>query len=80
MLFAILTFLFGEGDMQKGYLNLNFLIGFGLEKIATDAAKLIKDLSSKYKNTNWSFEYSPESFTGTELDYAVEVCDEVVDI
>ena len=52
----------------------------GIKKIATDAAKLIKELSSKYKNTNWSFEYSPESFTGTELDYAVEVCDEVVDI
>ena len=40
MLFAILTFLFGEGDMQKGYLNLSFLIGFGLEKIATDAVNL----------------------------------------
>ena len=52
----------------------------GVKKIATDAAKLIKELSSKYKNTNWSFEYSPESFTGTELDYAVEVCDEVVEI
>ena len=52
----------------------------GVKKIATDAAKLIKELSSKYKNTNWSFEYSPESFTGTELDYAVKVCDEVVDI
>ena len=52
----------------------------GVKKIATDAAKLIKELSSKYKKTNWSFEYSPESFTGTELDYAVEVCDEVVDI
>ena len=52
----------------------------GIKKIATDAAKLIKELSSKYKKTNWSFEYSPESFTGTELDYAVKVCDEVVDI
>lgn len=52
----------------------------GIKKIATDAAKLIKELSSEYKNTNWSFEYSPESFTGTELDYAVEVCDDVVDI
>ena len=30
--------------------------------------------------TKWSFEYSPESFTGTELDYAAEVCDAVVDI
>ena len=52
----------------------------GVKKIATDAAKLIKELSNEYKNTNWSFEYSPESFTGTELDYAVEVCDDVVDI
>ncbi len=52
----------------------------GVKEIATDAAKLIKELSSKYEKTNWSFEYSPESFTGTELDYAVEVCDEVVDI
>ena len=30
--------------------------------------------------TKWSFEYSPESFTGTELEYAAEVCDAVVDI
>ena len=52
----------------------------GVKKIATDSAKLIKELSSEYKNTNWSFEYSPESFTGTELDYALEVCDDVVDI
>ena len=52
----------------------------GVKKIATDAAKLIKELSSEYKNTNWSFEYSPESFTGTEFDYAVEVCDDVVDV
>ena len=52
----------------------------GIKKIATDAATLIKELASEYKSTNWSFEYSPESFTGTELDYAVEVCDEVVDI
>ena len=52
----------------------------GVKKIATDAANYIKELASKYKNTNWSFEYSPESFTGTELEYAVDVCDEVVDI
>jgi len=34
----------------------------------------------KNPDTDWSFEYSPESFTGTELDYAAEVCDAVVDI
>ena len=50
----------------------------GIKKIATDAAMLIKNLAEKYSKTDWSFEYSPESFTGTELDYAREVCDEVV--
>ena len=36
--------------------------------------------SKKYRDTKWRFEYSPESFTGTELDYAVEVCDAVLDV
>ena len=52
----------------------------GIKKIATDAAMLIKNLAEKYSKTDWGFEYSPESFTGTELDYAREVCDEVVEI
>ena len=52
----------------------------GIKKIALDAAKLIKDLAIEYSETEWTFEYSPESFTGTELEYAREVCDEVVDI
>ena len=52
----------------------------GIKKIALDAAKLIKDLAVKNSETEWTFEYSPESFTGTELEYAREVCDEVVDI
>ena len=52
----------------------------GIKKIATDAATLIKDLAIKKSQTEWTFEYSPESFTGTELDFASEVCDEVVDI
>ena len=52
----------------------------GIKKIALDAAKLIKDLAIKNSETEWTFEYSPESFTGTELEYAREVCDEVVDI
>ena len=52
----------------------------GIKKIATDAAKLIKKLAQEKPNTDWTFEYSPESFTGTELDYAKEVCDEVVEI
>ena len=52
----------------------------GILKIATDGAKLVKDLSIKNTNTNWQFEYSPESFTGTELEYAVEVCNKVNEI
>ena len=52
----------------------------GIKKIATDAATLIRDLAIKKSQTEWTFEYSPESFTSTELDFASEVCDEVVDI
>lgn len=52
----------------------------GIKQIALNGAKQIKELALKNPDTNWSFEYSPESFTGTELDYAAEVCDEVVDI
>ena len=52
----------------------------GIKKIAIDGALLIKELSKKYNKTNWRFEYSPESFTGTEVDFAAEVCNEVVSI
>ncbi|MDC1110061.1 2-isopropylmalate synthase [Gammaproteobacteria bacterium] len=52
----------------------------GIKKIATDGASLVKQLALANPETKWSFEYSPESFTGTELDYAAEVCDAVVDI
>ena len=52
----------------------------GIKKIATDGASLVKELALANPETKWSFEYSPESFTGTELDYAAEVCDAVVDI
>ena len=52
----------------------------GIKKIATDAAKLIKTLAEENSDTEWTFEYSPESFTGTELEYAREICDSVVEI
>ena len=52
----------------------------GIKKIAIDGALLIKELSKKYNKTNWRFEYSPESFTGTDVDFAAEVCNEVVNI
>lgn len=50
-----------------------------VKKIATDGALLVKKLASEYDG-NFRFEYSPESFTGTEPDYALEVCNEVLDI
>ena len=52
----------------------------GIKDIAINGAKKIKDLALQNPNTDWRFEYSPESFTGTELEYAAEVCDAVVDI
>ena len=52
----------------------------GITKIATEGAELVQKLSEEYSKTDWQFEYSPESFTGTELDYAAEVCDEVNNI
>ena len=50
-----------------------------IKKIATDGAKLVKQLAAEYPG-NFRFEYSPESFTGTEPEYALEVCNEVIDI
>ncbi len=50
-----------------------------IKKIATDGAELLKKLASE-TDGNFSFEYSPESFHGTEVDYAVEVCNAVLDI
>ena len=52
----------------------------GIKKIATDGAKWVLEESLKYPQTDWTFEYSPESFTGTELPYAVEVCNAVNEI
>ena len=50
-----------------------------VKKIAVDGAKLLDKLA-KETNGNFSFEYSPESFPGTEVDYAVEVCNAVLDV
>ena len=49
----------------------------GIKKIATDAAQVCLDLVATVPETKISFEYSPESFTGTELEFAVEVCNAV---
>ena len=50
-----------------------------VKQIAIDGAKLLKQLADE-TDGNFSFEYSPESFPGTEVDYAVEVCNAVLDI
>ena len=52
----------------------------GIKKIATDGAKMCLDLVSTIPETKVSFEYSPESYTGTELEFAVEVCNAVNDV
>jgi 2-isopropylmalate synthase len=52
----------------------------GIKKIATDGAQLCLDLVDTVPETKVSFEYSPESYTGTELEFAVEVCNAVNDI
>ncbi len=51
-----------------------------IKNIACFGATLLKREALNYPDTKWTFEYSPESFTGTEMDYAVEVCNAVIDI
>ncbi|MBR2774031.1 MAG: 2-isopropylmalate synthase, partial [Selenomonadaceae bacterium] len=50
-----------------------------IKNIAIDGAKLLLELTNK-ANANYRFEYSPESFTGTEPEYALEVCNAVLDV
>ncbi len=50
-----------------------------IKKIATDGAKLLKKLTEE-DGGNYRFEYSPESFTGTEVEYALDVCNAVLDV
>jgi 2-isopropylmalate synthase len=58
---------------------------FGLDRqgiidIAVNGARCVREQAAKQPHTDWFFEYSPESFTGTELDFAVAICDAVGDI
>ena len=46
--------------------------------LAVEGTKIIKELTREYPETKFTLEYSPESFSGTELDYALEICDAVV--
>ena len=50
-----------------------------LKQLAVDGAKLLKELAEQTEG-NFRFQYSPESFSGTEVDYAVDVCNAVLDV
>jgi 2-isopropylmalate synthase len=52
----------------------------GCKGIAIQAAKWVRDEAAKRPNTDWQFEYSPECFSTTELEFSVEVCEAVMDI
>jgi 2-isopropylmalate synthase len=52
----------------------------GVKAIACRGADWVRRGAEDYPDTEWTFQYSPESFTATELDYAIEVCDAVTDI
>ncbi|MFI3312934.1 MAG: 2-isopropylmalate synthase, partial [Eubacteriales bacterium] len=49
-------------------------------ELAVYGAKMIVELAKNYPETNFVYEYSPESFTGTEMDYAAAVCNAVIDV
>jgi len=58
---------------------------FGLDKagivdIAVTGARLMREIAADYPDTEWTFQYSPESFSATELDFALEVCEAVVEV
>ena len=52
----------------------------GIIDIAKRGAQKVLDESEKYPDTQWSFEYSPESFSSTEIDFAIEICNAVVEV
>ena len=52
----------------------------GIQQIAVDAARLCRKLEQTMGDSVILYEYSPESFTGTEIDYAIEVCAAVIDV
>ena len=51
----------------------------GIKKIAVDGVKLVKEHAAKNPETQWVLEYSPESFTGTELEVAADICNAVIE-
>ncbi|MGO8758362.1 MAG: 2-isopropylmalate synthase [Terracidiphilus sp.] len=51
-----------------------------IKQLAVKGARLVQEYAARYPETEWIYEYSPESFTGTEMDYAVEVCEAVMEV
>lgn len=52
----------------------------GIIDIARNGAQLVLDHANKHPETKWFFEYSPESFSSTEIDFSIEVCNAVIDV
>jgi 2-isopropylmalate synthase len=52
----------------------------GIKGIAVAGAQMLQREAARYADSEWTFQYSPESFSNTEWDYAVEVCDAVIDV
>jgi 2-isopropylmalate synthase len=52
----------------------------GIKAIAVEGARLVKEHADSHPETDWVFQYSPESFTGTEIDFSVEVCNAVIEV
>jgi len=52
----------------------------GIVEIAVSGARLLREIAAEYPDTEWTFEYSPESFSATELEFALEVCEAVVEV
>jgi 2-isopropylmalate synthase len=51
-----------------------------VKQIAVSAAKLLRDEAARRPNTDWHFEYSPETFSTAEIDFSLEVCDAVMEV
>jgi 2-isopropylmalate synthase len=49
-------------------------------KLAVDAAKVIRELAGAQPETQWTFQYSPEAFSGTEMPFVLQVCEAVLDV
>lgn len=75
---AVLHFYNSTSTVQRDYVFA--LDRSGITEIAVNGAQMVKQAAAQYPDTEWVFEYSPESFTGTEIDYAVEVCNAVIDV